>query len=187
MNKCNVIHAQAKWLCASCNANIIHLQCILSGRTKLTETCGKFLCRSKKPFPALSKRARPGTRHSADDEVQHHEGAEHIHDGVDVFGAALDELDKDVNDYARAETVRDAAGEGGEHEHDAGSYALVEAGEVDIYKALEHEEADVYERGAGRAVGDGDEQGSEKHGNEEHGARDKGGQTAAAAGFDARR
>ena len=114
MNKCNVIHAQAKWLCASCNANIIHLQCILSGRTKLTETCGKFLCRSKKPFPALSKRARPGTRHSADDEVQHHEGAEHIHDGVDVFGAALDELDKDVNDYARAETVRDAAGEGGE-------------------------------------------------------------------------
>ena len=104
---------------------------------------------------------------------------------MDLLGLAAHELDEHVHDDAGAETVGDVAGEGREHHHDAGADGLIVIREVDLREALEHEEADIDQRRAGRGIRDGDEQRREEDGQQEHDACDERSQTGAAAGLHA--
>ena len=81
--------------------------------------------------------------------------------------------------------MADGAGHGHTDEHDGHRQHLIHIVEVDVLEALEHQHADVDERGGGRSAGDDGGDGGEEHAGEEENGGGQRGQTGAAAGLNA--
>ena len=144
---------------------------------------------SKKP---KGKSARTGALSYAAVWVLHHreeldeeEEGDDIGQNADVLGLAGEDLDHGVGDQAQTDGVADGAGHGHTDEHDGHRQHLIHIVEVDVLEALEHQHADVDERGGGRSAGDDGGDGGEEHAGEEENGGGQRGQTGAAAGLHA--
>ena len=81
--------------------------------------------------------------------------------------------------------MADGAGDRHTDEHDGHRQHLVHVAEVHILEALEHQNADIDQRGGGRSAGDDGGDGGEEHAGEEENGGGQRGQTGAAAGLNA--
>ena len=118
-------------------------------------------------------------------EIYDHQSTEQIHERMYAFELALDELYQNMNNDTCAKTVCNAACERGEHKHYAGADNFIKFAEVDVGKALEHQEANIYQRRTCGCIGYGNEKRRKKHRHEEHQSGNNGGKAGTSAGFNA--
>ena len=105
------------------------------------------------------------------EELDKEQRGNHVGQNADILSLAGEHLDKGVGDEAQADGVADGAGDRHTDEHDGHRQHLVHVAEVHILEALEHQNADIDQRGGGRSAGDDGGDGGEEHAGEEQDAR----------------
>lgn len=97
------------------------------------------------------------------------------------LGLAGENLDDHVGDHCQTNAVADGAGDGHCQGHDEHGNDLIYVVKVDVLQTLQHQDADINQRGRGRRGGNDGCDGGNEHTGQEHKGRGEGGKTRAAA------